>query len=251
MKPPARRPAAKFFLTLTVAVLFLAVVLKISQTVHQPESKAALALNKPAPVQTNAPAVQLTAPGVQNFGTPIASAPTSVRKNPFAVAQAGTNYDWTAEDARQPSVIAQLAHNDLEYDRMMDENSRIFRRQLVYHKSAFSLAAQAARMGQAVLQLTLPGLDGHELNVDVLKTEFEAGGDRGNFSGHLAGRESSLVTVAFIGGREAFTVSSPEDNLFLQGEPREPGEIIIKKINPDLYGGTFGDNDAVVQTGNK
>ena len=82
--------------------------------------------------------------------------------------------------------------------------------------------------------------------MEVLKSEFEAGGDRGNFSGHLSGRANSLVTIAFAGGREAFMVVSPDDHLNLVAEPREPGEIVVKSIVPDLYGGSFAGEDAVV-----
>ena len=71
------------------------------------------------------------------------------------------------------------------------------------------------------------------------------------FSGRLPGREDSLVTIAFAGGREAFTVVSPADNLNLVAEPREPGELVIKSIIPELYGGSFGADDAVVTTGKK
>ena len=44
-----------------------------------------------------------------------------------------------------------------------------------------------------------------------------------------------MVTLAFKGGREAFTVLSPEDDLYLQADPREPGELIVKRIDPDTY----------------
>ena len=168
------------------------------------------------------------------------------QRRPFAVTQTNGNWLWTAENAMDSNVLRQLAHNDLEYERLLAENETIFRRQLVYHESAFSLQAQAARLGQPVTSASLPGLDGQLLAVEVRRAELEAGGDRGVFSGKLAGRENSLVTIAFIGGREAFTVYSPEDDLFLNAVPREPGEIILASINPLTYGGKLGDGDHIV-----
>jgi hypothetical protein len=45
-----------------------------------------------------------------------------------------------------------------------------------------------------------------------------------------------MVTAAFINDREAFTVNSPQDQIYLVGEAREPGEIVVKSINPATYG---------------
>jgi hypothetical protein len=42
--------------------------------------------------------------------------------------------------------------------------------------------------------------------------------------------------VAFVNGREAFTVISPRNQIYLQAEAREPGEIVVKNINPSTYG---------------
>jgi hypothetical protein len=157
---------------------------------------------------------------------------------PFPVAESNALYQWTSEDGRDTNVILRLAHNDLEYARMVAENSTIFRRQLVYHPEGFSLLAQqAVQSGQSVAQLALPGLDGETVPVTVTRTDFESGGDRGLFYGKVAGRPDSMVTVAFIAGREAFTVISPQDRIFLQAEAREPGEIIVKSIDPKTYGG--------------
>jgi hypothetical protein len=45
-----------------------------------------------------------------------------------------------------------------------------------------------------------------------------------------------MVTVAFVNGREAFTVISHQNQTYLQAEAREPGEILVKKIDPNTYG---------------
>jgi hypothetical protein len=164
------------------------------------------------------------------------------RLRPFAVVREQGAYQWTAEDGRDPAVIRQLAHNPLEAERMLEENSRIFARQLVYHQGGFSLLAQAARMGNSMSELTIPGLDGQAYEVELAKNEFEAGGDRGAIAGRLKNRPDSMVTIAFQGGREAFTLVSTEDHLFLVAEPRESGELIVKRVDPEKYGiGTKGD----------
>ena len=164
------------------------------------------------------------------------------QKRPFAVVRQNGHYEWTAEDGRAPANIRRLAHNDAEYQRMTNENNTVFRRQLVYQQQPVSLAAQrAVHFGEPISQVTLPGLDGRELVMDVTKSEIESGGDRGTITGKLAGRSGSMVVLAFAGGREGFTVVSPQDYLYLHAEPREPGEIVVKMIDPNTYGGELKD----------
>lgn len=159
--------------------------------------------------------------------------------HPFAATQTNGGFAWTPEDGRDTNVIRQLAHNELEYQRMVAENNTIFRRQLVYHPDGFTLLAQqAVQSGQSIQQVTVPGLDGQALAVNVTKTDLESGGDRGLIYGKLPDDPNSMVTVAFINDREAFTVVSPQDKIYLQGEAREPGEIVVKSIDPATYGGT-------------
>lgn len=193
-------------------------------------------------VGTNPPAAgigaqKLPGPAASPNTTPLPAAEFSwFRAHPFPAAASNSVYAWTAEDGKDTNVIRQLAHNELEYQRMVKENDTIYRRQLVYHPEGFTLLAQqAVQSGQSIQQLTLPGFDGQELPVTVTKTDFESAGDRGLFYGKLPGQTDSLVTVAFIGGREAFTVVSPRDQIYLQGESREPGEIVVKQIDPKKY----------------
>lgn len=160
----------------------------------------------------------------------------SFQTHPFAVTRESSAFGWTAEDGKQPDVIKQLAHNELEYERMAEESSRIFRRQLVYHKETADVQIERAKLtGEPVRQLTLPGLDGQEVQFEITKADLSPSGQQGAFSGHVTGRLDSMVTFAFKGGREAFTVLSPSDGLYLQGDPREPGELIVKSINPETY----------------
>jgi len=158
------------------------------------------------------------------------------RKHPFAVTQKSADYQWTAEDGKQPDAIRQLAHNELEYERMAEESARISRRQLVYvRETADQLVQQSRLSGEPLRQFTLPGLDGKEFRVEITQTDLSPSGQQGTFSGHLVGHLDSMVTFAFKGGREAFTVLSPSDGTCLVGEPREPGELIVKSINPATY----------------
>ncbi len=164
------------------------------------------------------------------------------QKRPFAVVRSTETSEWTGEDGRNTNVIRRLAHNDLEYQRMLDENTRVLRRQLVYRKQTFTdLLQSAGASGKSVGRLALPGLDGEELSFEIVRAELSPSGNQGALSGRLVGRPDSLVTMAFKQGREAFTVISPSDKIFLQADPREPGELIIKSIDPETYvGGMCG-----------
>jgi hypothetical protein len=85
-------------------------------------------------------------------------------------------------------------------------------------------------------------LDGREVDVEITRSELSPSGQQGMFAGRVSGRADSMVTLAFKGGREAFTVVSPADGLFLQAEPREPGEVIVKSIDPDVYASGYCGN---------
>jgi hypothetical protein len=163
-------------------------------------------------------------------------------RRPFTVVRSTEASEWTAEDCRNTNVIRRLAHNDLEYQRMLDENDRVLRRQLVYRKQTVATFLQSASVsGKSARELALPGLDGQELKFEIIRVELSPSGNQGTLSGHIVGRPDSLVTMAFKQGREAFTVISPSDKTFLQADPREPGELIIKSIDPETYvGGMCG-----------
>ena len=160
----------------------------------------------------------------------------SFQKHPFTVIRESGAFGWTAEDGKNPGVLKQLAHNEMEFERLAEENARIFRRQLVYHKATADIQIERAKLtGEPIRQLTLPGLDGREIQFEITKRDLNSSGQQGTFSGYVAGRLDSMVTFAFKGGREAFTILSPSDGLYLVGEPREPGELIVKSINPATY----------------
>ena len=157
---------------------------------------------------------------------------------PLRVALESTAHQWTDGDGKDPAIIRQLAHNEFEYARMTAENETIYRRQLVYRKQTMSAVAQhAIRSGEPIRELLIPGLDGKEFQVEVRELETTDGGGSGTFSGHILGQPDSMVTLAFKGGREAFTLISLADQIFLNAEPREPGELVVKKFDPAKYGG--------------
>lgn len=190
------------------------------------------------PVNTaGAPAKSLPTRQTQST-TPRANAETfdTFRLRPFAVTTESATNGWTAEDARSPDVIRQIAHNEVEVARMLEENDRIHRRQLVYRNETADVAVQRAMAdGRPVSRLALPGLDGQELEFEVVSTDLAPSGQSGSLAGHLAGKPESQVVLSFRSGREAFSVSSPEDGLYLQADPREPGELIVKSIDPATY----------------
>lgn len=169
---------------------------------------------------------------------------------PLPVGIESTNNQWALADGKDTNIIRQLAHNPLEYARMVDENARIFRRQLVYLKeTTASVFEQAKLTGASVTQLTLPALDGQELTFEIARREGGDSSRQGRFSGHLASNPDSLVTMAFEDGREAFTILSPRDNVFVVAEPRENGQVIVKAIDPNTYGvgPAPGDADDIVK----
>jgi hypothetical protein len=168
--------------------------------------------------------------------TPSPSTDREVIRRPLAVAKESASHAWTAEDARAPEVIRKLAHNEWEERRLLEENARITGRQLVYRKEPVFLAVERAfAKGESVVSFTLPGFNGQELEVQVDKADLAPSGLSGTFTGRLPGLDQSLVTLAFKQGREAFTVVSPEDGVFLQGHPREPGELLVTSFLPDAY----------------
>jgi len=160
----------------------------------------------------------------------------SFHKHPFLVAHESSAFGWTAEDGKQPDTIKQLAHNELEFERLAEESTRILRCQLVYHYETVDVQVERARLtGEPLQQLALPGLDGQEIQFEVTQADLSPSGHQGTFTGRVAGRLDSTVTFAFKGGREAFTILSPSDKLYLQADPREPGELIVKSIDPATY----------------
>lgn len=155
---------------------------------------------------------------------------------PLAVSVSSATHDWTGGDASSIGVIERIAHNPDEAIRMVEENERIHRRQLVYRKDTAVAAVQRARVtGECVSHLTLPALDGRELQFEVQRADLDPAGQSGSFAGRLVGKPDSMVILSFRGGREAFSVSSPSENLHIQADPREPGEIIVKAIDPATY----------------
>lgn len=162
---------------------------------------------------------------------------TDFQKQPLPVAYEGERFQWTQADGKDTNVIRQLAHNPLEYERMVRENDRIFKRQLVYLKETPAMIFEQAKLtGQPVNQLTLPGLDGQELRVQITKTEGNISGRQGKFSGRIVGNPDSLVTLAFADGRQAYTVIAPKEHLYLIADPREDGQAVLKAIDLQTYG---------------
>lgn len=193
------------------------------------------------PGQAPVPTTTFLAPPQQSEArsgpaSPSTSTFETFRLKPFAAAKENDTHAWTAEDGLDGEVILKIAHNEIEAERLLVENDRIKRRQLVYRKEpAWVLVERARATGKPLAYLTLPGLDGEELEVNITGSDLSPSGLSGTFSGHLKGQPTSMVTLAFRHGREAFTVVSRDDGTYLQGDPREPGEIIVASFDPDTY----------------
>lgn len=173
------------------------------------------------------------------------------KKRPLPVAYESTNSQWTLADGKDTNVIRQLAHNELEYQRMMEENSRIIKRQLVYRKETVpQLLQQLLPTGRQLQSFTLPGVDGLDVQVEVTETHVNGLAQSGSVNGRVKGRYGSMVSVGFYNGSESFNIISPEDGLYVTADAREPGEVIVKQIDPDKYSPPAGATPDYILTDN-
>jgi hypothetical protein len=155
---------------------------------------------------------------------------------PLPVSIKTERHEWTAGDTSSPEIIEKIAHNPDEFIRLVEENKRIKRRQLVYRRETVPMLLDRARDTKQPLQeITLPGLDGHEIEVEITETHLNPTQQGGSVSGRIKGRFNSMVSVGFAKGYESFNILSPEDHLYLTADAREPGEVIVKEIDPDQY----------------
>ena len=169
--------------------------------------------------------------------TPIAAAaealPDETVLRPLPVSLTSATHEWTEGDASDPRVIERIAHNPEEVVRMIEENARIKRRQLVYRKETLPNLLQ--RFGdESLKEFTLPGLDGREFEVEVMETRLN-GLQAGSVMGRVKGVPDSLVSVGFYNGCESFNVSLPDEGFYLTADAREPGEVLVKEIDPNVY----------------
>ena len=217
-----------------------------------PETRHAPASARPVAVATKPLVVAVVTNQAAPPGQGLWPNYAGFQARPFPVASESSNVQWTLADGKDTNIIRQLAHNPLEYDRMVEENPRIFRRQLVYLKTTAASAFETAKLtGDPVRELTLPGVDGQELTVEIVKGNPTGSSRQGMLYGYLAGNRDSLVTLAFEDGREAFTVLAPKEDIFVVGEPREPGQVMVKAINPNTYGLPPPEADDQIKTDNK
>lgn len=240
------RPGFLAKLSLTASVVAIAILLGLRWFGARVESRG-LPSAGAAPVTESSARVEAASPATAPAPVPVMpelppGAPTpGVALRPLAAAKESALHVWTAEDARSPEVIRRIAHNSWEERRLLDENARITGRQLVYRKEPVFIALERARAaGQPLSGFMLPGFDGRELEVEVTRADLEPSGLGGTLTGRLPGYGESIVTIAFQQGREAFSVMSPEDGTYLQGHPREPGEIILSRFDPAAYLSTPG-----------
>lgn len=190
-----------------------------------------------------------TKPALANSARPVPANYPDFKKRPLPVAYESTNSQWTLADGKDTNVIRQLAHNPLEYARMVEENSRIIKRELVYRKETVpQLLQQLLPAGQRLQSFTLPGVDGSEFEVEVTETHVNGMAQSGSVNGRIKGRYGSMVSVGFYNGSESFNIISPEDGVYLTADAREPGEVIVKQIDPDKYSPPAGDTPDYILT---
>jgi hypothetical protein len=255
MKTPANRPMGRIIkgiVLVWVALAAVAFFVLVSRGPEPASNRSLVAQFKPSPALTNTAALVIagnTAKTPAKIEGVLPNYP-DFQQRPLPVAYESPNIQWTLADGKDTNVIQQLAHNPLEYGRMVEENSRIFRRQLVYLKETAAAVFEAAKLtGKPVQQLTLPGVDGQELQFEIVTSEGNGSSRQGTFSGHLVGNLDSQVSLAFMDGREAYTVLAPKENIYVVGEPREDGQVIVKAIDPNTYGvGPQGEGDDFIKT---
>lgn len=144
---------------------------------------------------------------------------------------------WTDEDGRSTNAIRQLAHNELEVQRMLEENDTIYRRQLVHRMETVPELIQRGRdTGLPLKSLILPVLDGQEVEVEVMDIRTSTDGRSGSVNGRVKGHFNSLVSVGFSNGCESYNIISPDDGLFIAADAYEPGQVVVKEIDPNTYG---------------
>ncbi len=176
--------------------------------------------------------------------------PDQVVLRPLPVTRSSAIHEWTEGDGMTPAIIEKIAHNPDEFIRMVEENERIKRRQLVYRKESLPMLLERGRSaaGQTLRSFTLPALDGREIEVEVKEIHEEPSLRGGSVIGRVKGRFDSMVSVGFVNGYESFNVFSPEDGLYLTADAREPGEVIVKEIDPDKYAPTIGNEPDFILT---
>ena len=193
-------------------------------------------LRQPSTPTVSAPIIETDS---HDFAAELAAGltfPSTPLVRPLPVASSSAHHQWAAGDALTPDAIQKIARNRDEFIRLVQENDRILRRQLVYRQDVAAAAVQRSRLtGEPVRSLILPGLDGKEYEITVIRADLSPSGQSGSFSGRLATEPDSLVTLAFRFGRESFTILSASAGLFLQGHPREPGELIVTSFDPAAY----------------
>lgn len=201
--------------------LLIAAVAVIFIVGHEPKTAASSSVARVVAPQQGTPAVVV----------PVM--PEKVLLRPLPVSLSTATHEWTSEDATDPAVMERLAHNPDEFIRLAEENSRIKRRQLVYRRVTVPMLIERAN-GGSLKQITLPGMDGREVEVVVTETRL-SGANAGSVIGRVRGRLNSMVSVGFFNGCESFNIISPEEGLYLTADAREPGEILVKEIDPEEY----------------
>ena len=194
-----------------------------------------LTRHSPQPPPTTADTPHPTHP--RAHGTIPTSFPEKTVLRPLPVSQSGPHNEWTSDDATQPEVLGKIAHNPDEFIRMYEENNRIKRRQLVYRKQSVpQLVREARDHNTPFTSFVLPGLNGQEYEVAVNEVRLLPNGRDGSANGHLKNHLHSIVSVGFANGCESYNIISPDDGIYLAADAREPGEVIVKEIDPEKFG---------------
>lgn len=223
----SKKPFNKLTSGIAVSLVLIAITfMAVRQRQNPPQAVAV------KPLASITPSKPATSPAADHAP----AAPDTVILRPLPVSMKSDRHEWTEGDASSPEIIEKIVHNPDEFIRLVEENKRIKRRQLVYRKETVPMLLDRARDAKQPLKnITLPGLDGREIEVEITETHLNPAQQGGSVTGRIKGRFNSMVSVGFAQGYESFNILSPEDHLYLTADAREPGEVIVKEIDPDQY----------------
>ncbi|MBK1882082.1 hypothetical protein JIN85_06630 [Luteolibacter pohnpeiensis] len=152
------------------------------------------------------------------------------RLRPFAVSMRSDDFAWTAEDGKTDEAMRDLSHTEEEEDRLKTDNQWVNKRQLVYCSDYIeSLGKEVATQGAALKTAKLPGFDGKEYEVEIVRAESPQGTNEWNISGTLKDRPDTMVAMSSVHGYTSLVIVSPE--IYIEGDAREPGEVVLNQID--------------------
>jgi len=156
--------------------------------------------------------------------------------DPFPIKHETSSHKWADADGMQLAVIDQLVHNDLERNRVIEENHWTSSRELVYRKQGtYDFMKEAlSQDSSGQKEMIIPGPNGREVTMVIVDDSEDYQdptdlADGGVIYGHVKGDENSIVEIGFSETREVgFVIQGDEVWKYFA---REDGQIVLSVIN--------------------